>query len=67
MQVIYLRHPYRPEQIPDGPVVLAMGFFDGVHIGHQTVIERARKLANERGVKLAVWTLFATYQRLTVN
>mgnify|MGYP004528911411 CR=1 FL=1 len=56
MQVIYLRHPYRPEQIPDGPVVLAMGFFDGVHIGHQTVIERARKLANERGVKLAVLT-----------
>ncbi|HAT55494.1 MAG TPA: bifunctional riboflavin kinase/FAD synthetase, partial [Lactobacillus sp.] len=56
MEVIYLRHPYRPEQIPNGPVVLAMGFFDGVHIGHQAVIERARQLADERGVKLAVLT-----------
>ncbi|GKT03279.1 riboflavin biosynthesis protein RibF [Furfurilactobacillus sp. WILCCON 0119] len=56
MQVIYLRQPYQQAQIPDTPVVLAMGFFDGVHLGHQTVINRARKLADERGVKLAVLT-----------
>lgn len=56
MKVIYLRHPYQTAQIPEGPVVLAMGFFDGVHVGHQTVIKRARKMADERGVKLAILT-----------
>lgn len=56
MEVIYLRHPYQAEQIPDGNVVLAMGFFDGVHLGHQTVIKRAREIATARHAKLAVLT-----------
>ena len=29
-----------------GPVVLALGFFDGLHIGHQTVIQQALQLAH---------------------
>jgi riboflavin kinase/FMN adenylyltransferase len=56
MQVIQIHHPMAPDQPLDQPVVLAMGFFDGVHRGHQAVINRARAIAQERGIALAVLT-----------
>jgi len=56
MEVIRIHHPLDSRQIPDEPVVLAMGFFDGVHLGHQAVIERAKTIAQAKGVKLAVLT-----------
>lgn len=56
MEVIYLHHPYEASQIKKEPVVLAMGFFDGVHAGHRTVIKRAADEAKKRGTKLAVLT-----------
>lgn len=56
VQVIKIRHPLKGELIPSGDVVLAMGFFDGVHRGHQAVIARARKIAKNKGLPLAVLT-----------
>lgn len=56
MEVIRIHHPLDPRQIPADPVVLAMGFFDGVHRGHQAVIRRAKVLATAKHVKLAVLT-----------
>lgn len=56
MEVIRIHHPLDPRQIPEDPVVLAMGFFDGVHRGHQAVIKRAKALATAKHVKLAVLT-----------
>ena len=56
MQVIKIHHPFDPELIPAGPVVLAMGFFDGIHRGHQAVIKTARRIADEKGLPLAVLT-----------
>lgn len=46
------------EAIPqtDKPVVLAMGCFDGVHIGHQKVISTAVEQAAERGGEAWVYT-----------
>ena len=38
------------------PTVIAMGYFDSVHLGHQMVIRKARKLADERGATLTVFT-----------
>lgn len=38
------------------PVVLAMGFFDCVHLGHAKVIGEARRLANLAGAECAVLT-----------
>ena len=40
------------------PCVMAMGFFDGVHIAHQRVILEAKNIARKRNVKLAVMTFF---------
>lgn len=56
MQVIQLHHPYQPTEIVQEPIVLALGFFDGVHLGHQQVIKTAKKIADEKGLPLAVMT-----------
>ena len=54
MEVITLHHPFDAATIADEPVVLAMGFFDGVHAGHRAVINRAKAEATARGVNLVV-------------
>src|SRR3954466_2432410 len=36
------------------PLVMALGFFDGVHLGHRKVIISAKKMAEENGYKSAV-------------
>mgnify|MGYP001823088478 CR=1 FL=1 len=46
--------------------VLTIGAFDGVHIGHQTVIAEVRRRAAERGVLSAVVT-FDTHPALIVR
>ncbi|GAA3008553.1 riboflavin biosynthesis protein RibF [Tetragenococcus solitarius] len=56
MKVIEFRHPYTNDIVPAGDVVLVLGFFDGVHKGHQKVIEKGRKIADQNGLKLAVMT-----------
>lgn len=35
----------------DGPAVVTVGFFDGVHLGHRAVFDRTVEAANERGVR----------------
>lgn len=56
MQKIYLRHPYDISKIIQEPIVIALGYFDGVHLGHQRVIEMALNEARLRGIKAAVMT-----------
>lgn len=38
------------------PTVVSVGFFDGVHRGHQTMIHQAVRLAHDRGLRSAVVT-----------
>ena len=56
MQVIKIHHPLEKRLIPAGPIVLAMGFFDGVHRGHQAVIKCAHEIARKKGLPLVVLT-----------
>ena len=57
MKTIHLSYPHHisdPNII--GPYSLAIGFFDGLHLGHQEVIGHAKNIAEEKGLKLAVMT-----------
>ena len=42
--------------LPPTPVVFAIGFFDGFHLGHQENLAAAKDLAKSRGAKLGVIT-----------
>ena len=55
MDVIHLKYPHQLETT-DGPYSLAIGFFDGVHRGHQAVIQSAIRTAKEKNFKSAVMT-----------
>ena len=55
MEVIHLKFPHQLEAAK-GPFSMAIGFFDGVHLGHQQVIKHAIATASELNVKSAVMT-----------
>ena len=55
MEIIHLKYPHQLE-CAKGPYSMAVGFFDGVHLGHQQVIKQAITKAQELGVKSAVMT-----------
>ena len=38
------------------PTVVALGCFDGVHLGHRKVIQKARSIADALGISCSVWT-----------
>ena len=42
--------------MPDTKRVIALGFFDGVHLGHAALMEMTRRRAEERRVTPAVLT-----------
>lgn len=57
MEIIHLSYPNHTEpEAPLGPLSLALGFFDGVHRGHQRVIGEAISQAKSLDIKSAVMT-----------
>ena len=52
MKIIY----YPTERLSLPPLSVALGFFDGVHIGHRRLIERAVDAAERKGLASAVFT-----------
>ncbi|MBS4194029.1 bifunctional riboflavin kinase/FAD synthetase [Lederbergia citri] len=56
MKVIMINHPHQYSKDDFPPMAIALGFFDGVHKGHQEVISTARKIAIENEWKSAVMT-----------
>ncbi|GAP00221.1 riboflavin biosynthesis protein RibF [Fructobacillus ficulneus] len=55
-ELINLHYPLTDLPQLNTDQVLAMGFFDGVHRGHQKVIKRAAQVAHDQGQPLAVLT-----------
>ncbi len=56
MKVHSLVYPHQLIKEEQPSTVSAIGFFDGVHLGHQTVIKKAIKLATQTGKESAVIT-----------
>jgi riboflavin kinase/FMN adenylyltransferase len=57
MKVVYLEHPHSLKKEECSPSVAALGFFDGLHLGHQKVIKSALEKAEELHMECAVMTL----------
>ncbi|WP_462409278.1 bifunctional riboflavin kinase/FAD synthetase [Neobacillus sp. Marseille-QA0830] len=56
MEVLKLSFPLNSGKTEFPPLAMALGYFDGVHRGHQQVIAEAKKQANENGLQCAVMT-----------
>lgn len=56
MEVIEISHPIKSSQYIDENIALAIGFFDGIHIGHQNVLKKMVQVADEKNLKKAVMT-----------
>lgn len=65
MKTFSLTYPWN-EKITDQGVVLALGFFDGLHLGHQKLIKDAKKIAHEKKLPLMVMT-FKQHPQVTLN
>lgn len=55
MKVITSNYPI-DQEITSQQIVLALGFFDGVHVGHQNLITEAKKIATQKQLPLVVMT-----------
>lgn len=56
MEVIRLSFPINVGNTEFPPLVMALGYFDGVHCGHQQVILEAKRQAEEKDLSSAVMT-----------
>lgn len=56
MKIKHIKHPYHPDEMHQEPIILILGFFDGVHRGHQAVIERAVRIGRQKKLKIALMT-----------
>lgn len=56
MKVIMIHHPHTYSKSDFPQLAMALGFFDGVHKGHEKVIKAAKKIAQENNWKSAVMT-----------
>jgi riboflavin kinase/FMN adenylyltransferase len=56
MKIIEITYPFDPNSMDMEKLSLAIGFFDGLHLGHQAVIKRAIQKANEFAITPGVMT-----------
>lgn len=57
MKLIHLRNAVFSCEFKNS-TVLALGFFDGVHLGHQQLIMKAKEISTRKNLKLAVMTFY---------
>ncbi|MFB1049528.1 riboflavin biosynthesis protein RibF [Paraliobacillus sp. JSM ZJ581] len=66
MQVITLSYPHHLQAIEQEEAVAAIGFFDGIHKGHQQLIKKTKTLAKQQDRKSAVIT-FSPHPSVVLN
>lgn len=54
------------ENTSGGPVALSLGMFDGVHLGHQSIIKKLKQRAESRNLRTGILT-FWPHPRLVFN
>lgn len=57
---------YNGDQKPENPIAASIGFFDGVHAGHQYLAEQIKETAKEKNLSSAIIT-FSTHPRKVLN
>lgn len=62
METLSLHYPNLTVSAPWAPSVVAIGMFDGVHVGHQEVIRQARAIASASNLPCSVFT-FVSHPR----
>ena len=59
MKVVHVTNSNRDAFLSEvEPCVIALGFFDGVHLGHQAVIKAAKRAADEKKLPLVIMSFF---------
>ncbi|CAM3637037.1 MULTISPECIES: bifunctional riboflavin kinase/FAD synthetase [Paenibacillus] len=60
MRIVSLSYPINPETVLEAgvPKVAAIGQFDGLHLGHESVISTAVGIAREQGLPAALITFY---------
>lgn len=56
MKIVDLISGAESRELFSAPLVLALGCFDGVHIGHADILRQTVAIARQKGIKSAVWT-----------
>lgn len=57
---------YKGDEKPKSPIIASIGFFDGVHAGHQFLIEQVKSEAKKKKLPSAIIT-FSTHPRKVLN
>ncbi|MFM1651379.1 adenylyltransferase/cytidyltransferase family protein [Brevibacillus sp. B_LB10_24] len=56
MEIEYITHSPDVAIAMNEHHVMALGFFDGVHLGHQSLLQQAKAIAKKKGLKFTVMT-----------
>lgn len=58
MKIIHLTYPLKlpNSNYPDKPHVMAIGDFDGLHLGHQNVINHAKYIGDKQNISTSIMT-----------
>ena len=68
MEVIYVNNRNREAQlVKANPCVMALGFFDGMHVGHREVINRAKQVADKEQLPLVCMSFFPHPKEVLTN
>lgn len=59
METVYINGTIETEALTNNEdCVMALGFFDGVHLGHRKLIETSKEIAEQKNLTLTVMTFF---------